>query len=156
MSSVLEKIEELLNKAKVEYKRIDHEPVYTSEQAAKIRDSDIRMGAKAIVCYADNNPVLIVVPGDKKINFGKFKRLFGVKDLKMAQPSEVIDITTLEVGAIPPVGKSMNLQSYYDKSFQQKDKVAFNAGSHTTSIIMKARDLIEVEKPKFGDFAEDR
>ena len=156
MSSILEKIENLLTDAKIDYKRIDHAPVYTSEEAAKLRDSDISMGAKALVCYADKNPILIIVSGDKKVDFKKFKAEFGVKDLRMAKPTEVVEITTLEVGAIPPVGKVMDLKSYYDNSFKVKDKVAFNAGSHTTSVLMQAKDLINVENPTFGDFSTAR
>ena len=151
--TVLEKIIQKLNGEGIEYSRIEHEPVYTSEEAARIRDADISMGAKAIVCFADKRPCLVVVPGDKKIGFKLFKALFGVKDMRMASASEVTVLTTLEIGAIPPTGSLMDLKSYFDESFKLKDRVAFNAGSHTVSVVMKARDLIKTEKPVFGDFA---
>ncbi|RJR26584.1 hypothetical protein C4561_04820 [candidate division WWE3 bacterium] len=154
--TVLEKIIQKLDDEGIDYSRIDHEPVYTSEEAARIRDADISMGAKAIVCFADKKPCLIVVPGDKKIGFKAFKTLFNVKDMRMASASEVIALTTLEIGSIPPTGSLMDLKSYFDESFKSKDKVAFNAGSHTVSVLMKARDLIMIEDPAFGDFAADK
>lgn len=145
--NVYEKIIELLDEKGMEYEVMEHEPVYTSEDAAKIRDTDVGMGAKALVLMADKKTVLVVVPGNKRLDFKKFKKEFSVKDLRMAKPEEVKEITTLEVGAIPPVGKAVNLESYYDDSFLKKDIVAFNAGSHTKSIKMKAKDLISIEHP---------
>jgi Ala-tRNA(Pro) deacylase len=154
--TVLDNILEKLDKAKIEYKKIEHEPVYTSEQAAAIRDADMSMGAKAIICFADKNPCLIVVPGDKKIGFKEFKIAFGVKDLRMASADEVKLLTGIEIGAIPPVGSAMSLQAYFDDAFNEKQDVAFNAGSHTVSVLMKAEDLIKIEKPIFGKFAVSR
>ena len=152
--SVLEKIKEILDSFSIEYEILNHEPVYTSLDAAKIRDTGLSNGAKALVFMADGKPILIVVPGDKKVDLRKFKQKFSIKDLRMASKEEVKDITTLEVGSIPPVGKAMNLKSYFDSSFLEKDVVAFNAGSHLVSIRMKAKDLIKVESPVIYEFKQ--
>ena len=152
--SVLEKILNLFKEAGVPFEKYEHEPVFTSEEAAKIRNTDISMGAKALVFYADSKPVLLVVPGDKKADSKKFKKAFGIKDLRMAAPEEVLSLTGLKVGSIPPVGKAMNLPSYFDESFKLKDKVAFNAGMHTVSIVMTAKDLIRAENPKILDLVQ--
>ena len=151
--TILDKIIKLFDEAGILYEKLEHEPVYTSEDAAKIRDTGLSMGAKALILFADKKPVLVVVPGDKRLDFNKFKKLFSIKDLRMAAREEVYNLTGLEVGSIPPVGKALNLQSYYSDDFKQKDMVAFNAGMHTVSIKMKASDLLKVEEPLFGDFS---
>ncbi|KKS22625.1 MAG: YbaK/prolyl-tRNA synthetase associated region [candidate division WWE3 bacterium GW2011_GWA1_41_8] len=145
--TVFDNIISLLNEKGVKHTVIEHEPVYTSEQAARIRDTDISMGAKALICYADKSPVLLVVPGDKKADFKKYKQTFGVKDLRMATPTEALELTGLEAGSI----KALGLPSYYDSSFGEKDYVSFNAGSHTSSVKMKASDLIGIEDPVLAD-----
>lgn len=146
--TVFEKIKGLLDEREFVYEVIEHGPVHTSADAAKIRDTDVSNGAKALVMFADKTPLLFVVPGDKKADFKKIKRVLDVKDLRMATPGEVLELTTLKVGSIPPIGKAINLKSYFDTSFEEKDEVAFNAGSLTTSIIMKSKDLISVEEPR--------
>lgn len=153
--TVLEKILKLLEDCGVEFKTMDHEPVFTSEEAAKIRDSDPSTGAKALVMYADKDPVLLVVPGNKKVDFRKFKKLKGIKDLRMANPQEVTSLTTLEIGSIPPVGKVLGIKSFFDQSFEEMENVAFNAGSLTTSVFMKAKDLINIEKPEILNIVKD-
>src|SRR3990167_3962773 len=150
-TEVFRKIITVLEENHINYKLLEHEPVYTSEQAARIRNTDVSMGAKAIICFADKKPILIVVPGDRKIDFKKFKLTFKIKDLRMATPEEVFAQTGLEVGSIPPVGKCMSLNSYYDGSFEKKRKVTFNAGSHTRSVIMEATDLLKLERPVIAD-----
>jgi Ala-tRNA(Pro) deacylase len=155
MSTVLEKIKNLLDENNVNYRLIEHEPVVTSEEAARIRDSDISMGAKALVFIGDGRPLLTVIPGDKKLDMKKFKTLYKIKDLAMADPGKLFELTGLEKGAVPPMGKVLGLPSYYDNIFLGKDIVAFNAGSKTVSVKMSASDLLSIENPILGDFAKD-
>ena len=152
--TVLDKILKLLDEENIVYEKVEHEPVYTSEDAAKIRDTGLSMGAKALILFADNTPILVVVPGDKKLDFNLFKKLFGVKNLRMASKEEVYKLTGLEVGSIPPIGKALSLPSYYSRDFEKKDQVAFNAAMHTISIKMKAPDLLKLENPVIGDFSK--
>ncbi len=152
--TVFEKIKELLDEAKVSYEVIEHEPVHTSADAARVRGTDLSNGAKALVMHGDRSPLLVVIPADKKASFKKLKSHLGIKDLRMASPEEVEALTTLKVGSIPPVGKAINLPSYFDRSFSDKDMVVFNAGALTTSITLAARDLIVVENPQIFDIVE--
>lgn len=146
--TVFEKIKKMLEESGVDYEVIDHEPVHTSADAAKIRDTNVSNGAKALVMFADKKPFLFVLPGDKKANFKKIKNALKVKDLRMATPEEVLELTNLVVGSIPPLGKAIGLNSYFDFSFQIKEDIAFNAGMLTRSIIMNANDLIKIEEPE--------
>ena len=52
--SVFDKIKEILDENKIEYKLKHHEPVYTSEQAAAARGDKLKQGAKAIIMKTDN------------------------------------------------------------------------------------------------------
>src|SRR3989344_1737448 len=153
MMGVFDKIISLLKSSGVSYELLEHKPVYTSLDASSIRDTNLSMGAKALVFMADKKPILVVLPGDKKVDTSIFKKSFGIKDFRMASKEEVKEITSLEVGAIPPLGSALNLASYFDEIFKEKDMMAFNAGSHTKSIKMKAADLLDIEKPVFGNYA---
>lgn len=64
---VFEKIVELFDSKKIPYKAFDHAHVHTSYDASKIRGVNISLGAKALVLVADKNPILVVDPGDKKV-----------------------------------------------------------------------------------------
>lgn len=153
ISPIFEKIIKLLKENDINYELIEHEPVYTSEEAANVRGTSLRQGAKAIVFSADKHPILIVVPGDKKIDTKIFKERYGIKDLKILSPDEVKEKTGLEIGAIPPFGNLMGLPTYVDELLTQNKEIVFNAGSHTKSIRMSSQDYIKLCRPKIGDFS---
>lgn len=152
--SVYDRIVALLEKQNVNYESYEHEAVKTSEEAAKIRQTALHTGTKAIVLYADDTPVMVSVAGDKKIDFSIFKKLYGIKDLRMATPEEVLKVTGVPIGAVPPFGAIFGIPLYMDDSIIKNDTMVFNAGLHTKSISMTGTDFQKVEKPIIGNFSK--
>ncbi len=150
---VFEKVIQLLEQAEVGYELLRHEPVRTAQEASKIRGTSIKEGVKAIIFAADGKPVLVCVSGDRRVDSKVFKGAYGVKDLRLLSPEDVLQLTGLEVGAIPPLGKVMNLPTYLDKMVLENDYVCFNAGSHTRSIKMRTVDFVKLATPEIGDFS---
>ncbi len=153
LTSVYENIKALLESNDISYEVVDHEPVYTSEQAAWVRGTPLREGAKAMVMRADKRPVLVVLAADRRIDNKRFKKLYKVKDLRMASPEDVEKITGLEVGSIPPFGNVLGLAIYVDRSLLENYRISFNAGLHTRSVLMLTRDYLDVVDAKIGDFS---
>ncbi len=151
--AVFEKLLNLLEGKKVKFQLYEHQPVYTSQQAAGIRKTKIEQGAKALVMMADKKPILVVISAAKKVDFKKIKRIFGFRDLRMAKPEEVRKATGIEVGAVPPWGEVLNLPTFVDKSLGENRKIVFNAGLHTKSIKMDYQDYYLLVQPKLGDFS---
>ncbi len=152
-SPVFEKIKQLLEENGVSYQFFEHEPVFTSEQAAKIRNTKMCQGAKAIIFSADEKPILAVVPGDRRVDAKVFKKLYQIKNLRLLTADEVKELTGLEIGAIPPFGSAMNLKTYCDQRVFENEEIVFNAGAHTKSIKMKSKDFETLENPIVNNFS---
>lgn len=147
------KIIDLLDSQGVEYEQYEHEPVYTSEQAARVRgDVSIHQGAKALVLQADKEFILLVLPADLRADLDVLQRLLGAKKLRMASRESVEAKTGLTVGSIPPFGSVINLKTYVDSRLSDNDEIAFNAARHDKSIRMKYKDYIRIENPKVINF----
>jgi len=146
-------IQELLSSNGIEYDIVSHEAVYTSEEASKVRGTTMDQGAKALVMKADKQPILVVIASHLRVDPRKFKSLYKIKDLRLISPAEVTDLTGLTVGSVPPFGNLMDLPTFVDQSLLLANHIAFNAGSHTTSIIMKCADFISLVQPEIGVFA---
>lgn len=153
LSSVFETIEALLTDYHIEYHVYDHKPVFTSEEAAAVRNTDIHQGAKALVMYADKNPVMVVVPADLKADFKKLKTAAKIKDLRMATKEEVKELTNVEVGAVPPFGHIFNIPLYVDELLFENQTIIFNAGLHTKSIEMTSEDFKKIAQGIIGNFS---
>ncbi len=149
-----EKIAVALKAAGVEYQLYEHEPVFTSADAARIRDTKLHTGLKALVFFADGRPIMVTVPGDRKVDFKKFKELFSVKDLRMATPDEVKQVTSVPIGAVPPLGNIFGIPLYMDATTKENASVVFNAGLHTKSISLKEADYELVAKPIVGEYSQ--
>jgi len=155
-NKVTQKIIDLLESENIPYSIFEHQEVRTSEEAARVRNEPLKIGAKAIVFYADKIPLLVVVPGDKRVDTKAFKAVFEVKDLRMASPDEVLQITSVAVGGVPPFGSVMNLKTHCDKKVFENEKIAFNAGAGTVTVKMKSADFKLVENPIVGSFSIDK
>lgn len=126
----------------------EHEPVFTSKDAARVRGTDIHQGAKALVTQADKDFILFVLPADLEADLEGLQSELGVKKLVMASKESVVAKTGLEVGSIPPIGSLIGLKTYVDSRLSDNGEIAFNAGRHDRSIKVKYRDHIQVEKPE--------
>ena len=153
MSDVFEKILALLREHNVPHRVMEHEAVFTSEEAARVRGTRLEQAAKALVFRADGRPLLFVIPGDRRVDAKTFKKLHRVKDLRMATREEIGELTGLTPGSIPPFGRLFGLPVYFDEALLAHDRVVFNAGSHTRSIEMPPQSLASINQATIGSYS---
>ncbi|HUT90227.1 MAG TPA: YbaK/EbsC family protein [Thermoguttaceae bacterium] len=150
---VFERIEELLNARGVAFEVLRHEPVYTSEEAAEIRGTPLASGAKALVCKADGRFVMFVIPADRKLASREVRRARRWRKLRFADRDEVLGLTGLEPGSIPPFGSLFGLPTLCDERLGENETINFNAGDHGISVSMRYEDYVRVESPELDTFA---
>ena len=66
--TVFDRVENLLNQHGIAFQVLRHEPVYTSEEAARVRGTPLASGAKALVCRGEEDFVMFVLPADRSTN----------------------------------------------------------------------------------------
>lgn len=149
MSNAVAKfIEKILKDSDFEHKILEHEAVYTSEEAARIRGVELRTGVKALVLRtAEGKYVIGLCPGDKKLDLKRIAGVEGVKKVSLASLEEVLKTTDCKIGSVPPFGHKKKLKTYMDKDVLKNEWVNFNIGLHTKSANMKSEDLKSLLKP---------
>jgi Ala-tRNA(Pro) deacylase len=152
--SVFERVEGLLTEQGIAFQVLRHEPVYTSEDAARVRGTPLASGAKALVCKVDTGFVLFVLPADRKLDSHAVRRAKGWRKLRFASREEVLQRTGLAPGSIPPLGSLFGLPTLCDQRLGLNELINFNAGDHSLSVSMRYADYIRVERPELGQFAE--
>jgi Ala-tRNA(Pro) deacylase len=133
----------------VSFRQIHHEPTPTSADAAHARGEPIGCGAKALLLKTDDLFRLFVLPADRQLASALVKRQFGLKRLRFASPEELLALTSLVPGSVPPFGEPiLPFPLLADVAVGTTyPHVAFNAGSLTDSIIMSAADWDRVAQP---------
>jgi prolyl-tRNA editing enzyme YbaK/EbsC (Cys-tRNA(Pro) deacylase) len=86
----------------------------------------------------------------------RVKQELKVRSVRFATKEELFELTGLVPGSVPPFGPPvLPFELYGDTTIGTvEDKAAFNAGSLTRSIVMKASDWKAVAKPTQFSFAK--
>jgi Ala-tRNA(Pro) deacylase len=153
--TVFERIKQMLDEHSARYEVLHHEPVFTSEQAARVRGTSLSSGAKALICKCDQTMILFVMPADRRLDGRAVRRQFGWKSLRFASVEEVDQMTGLKPGSIPPFGSLFNMPTYCDERLSENVTINFNAGEHAISISMLYEDYLRAERPQLGILSED-
>jgi Ala-tRNA(Pro) deacylase len=143
-----EKIIELLKTNNIWFESIEHEPVYTSEQAALVRGLKLEQGAKSLLFKAGSDFVLVVVGGNQKVDWKKLKQMLGTKNIRMAKPEEVVQQMGVEIGACYPFGNIAGLRTLVDKALAKQKIISCNPGRHDISIKFKFADYKGIVRPE--------
>ena len=144
----------LLTQEGVAYRTLHHEPTLTSEDSARARGEDVRIGGKALVVKVGEDFRLFVLSAARKLNSIAIKDHFAAKKLRFASPEELLQLTGLVPGSVPPSGKPLlPFELFVDASILDNERIAFNAGSLTDSIIMPVVDYLRVARPHVFPFS---
>jgi len=152
--TILQAIRDLLKQEGITYWELQHPPTFTSEEAARARGEDLRIGGKALLIKVGDAFQLFVLSAALKVDSQAIRRHFQARKIRFATPAELQELTGLVPGSVPPFGKPiLPFDLCVDPSILANQKIAFNAGSLETSIIMGVEDYIKISKPVTFSFA---
>lgn len=152
--SVLERIRQFLTENTVPFRELHHEPTYTSEDSARVRGEDTRIGAKALLLKVGDDFRLFVLSAALRVDSLAIRARFGTRKSRFASAEELARLTSLVPGSVPPFGEPiLPFPLYADTSVFENERMAFNAGSLTDSIFLATEDYRRVARPEIFPFA---
>ncbi|MCT6662553.1 YbaK/prolyl-tRNA synthetase associated domain-containing protein [Enterobacter mori] len=139
------------------FRVMEHEAVGKCEAVSEIRGTDLRQGAKALVCKVKGNGVkkhvLAILAADLQADLSQLASHFGGLKASLASPAEVDTLTACVFGAIPPFSFHPDLALVADPLlFERFDEIAFNAGLLEKSVIMDTQDYLRIARPELVTF----
>lgn len=143
-----QKIIDILTDEEVPYDVFEHEPVYTNPAMAEaLKVSEAETVKSLVLLTKEKNMVVLVMPGNKKVNWKLAAAGVGTKKVSFAKPEQVSEKVGCEVGCVPPFGQLAPLPIYMDKDLMKKEYVYFNPGVHDKSFKIKTWDLKKLCQP---------
>ena len=152
---------DFLNNENILFQTKNHEPTLTSEDSARIRGDLLSQGAKAILYKVEEEFCLFVFAAQGRMDTKKIKAYFKsqgkrVKKTRFATKDELMKMTGLVPGSVPPFGRPiLDFDLYVDPSLTHNSSIAFNAGSLCDSITMSLDDYLKISKPVLFNFVID-
>jgi Ala-tRNA(Pro) deacylase len=152
--SILERIREHLQTLSMPYREVHHAPTFTSEESARARGEDLRVGGKALLMKVGDTFRLFVLSASLKADSAAIRERFGVRKIRFATADELRELTGLVPGSVPPFGKPiLPFELYADPSVTEKERIAFNAGSLEDSIVLAVEDWLRAAEPTVFPFS---
>ena len=152
---MFEQLTTFLEEQGIDFRTLEHAPTLTSEDSARERGEDISIGGKALLLKIDDRFHLFVLSAARKLDSKAIKKYMKAKKIRFATREELMDMTGLVPGSVPPFGRPLiDFDLYVDESIMQNERIAFNAGSLTKSVIMPVKDYSKVAHPQVFSFSK--
>jgi Cys-tRNA(Pro) deacylase len=107
---------------------------------------------KSVVLEAkDASVVLVVAPGDRRIDAGKVARLATLERLRIASSARVLEVTGYPAGGVPPVGHLEGLRVIVDASLLEREVLIGGGGSERLLLRISPAEVVRVTGAMTGD-----
>lgn len=152
--SVSPSVQEFLRRANVAYAVFPHPAAYTAQEEAAVSHVPGRDWAKAVICFADGQPIQAVVPADLEVDLSRLAVLAGASIIRLAAENELGWLyPDCERGAMPPLGPLYKQPVFVDAALAAEVQIVFNAGTHHDAVAMRYEDFAAITRPVVGFFA---
>lgn len=146
-------IEKFLSERGVQYETLTHRKAYTAQEEAAVTHVPGQEWAKTVVCFADGEAVLAVLPATYYVDTDRLQRLAGAQEVRLATEKELAPLfADCEPGAMPPFGCLYDRRVFVDVSLARDPEIVFNAGTHVDAIRMRYDEFADLSKPLVGEF----
>ena len=105
----------------------------TANDAATALGCNVGAIVKSLLFKTGKTFCVCLVSGDKRCSLNKLKKKLSEKDVSMASPEEVKQITGYTIGGVSPIGHIVNTKVYMDKHLERFSKV-FAAAGHPNAV----------------------
>ena len=145
---ILSRLRAWLNEEGVPFEEVQHGPTRTSEESAAARGEPLSNGGKALLLKVDDDFGLFVLPADRRLNSRAIRDELGARRTRFASADELLELTGLVPGSVPPFGEPLlPFSLHLDSQIPENERIAFNAGSLEHSFLMSVQDYLRAAQP---------
>ena len=125
-----------------------NEPVITVEQAS--RQVNAEKIVKSIVMIDSNGkPILALVPAERMVSHKKLKKLLDVKDVRLANREEVLDLSGYPAGGVPPFNEVKRVLA--DPAILKNQTIVVGGGDIDKLLEIRTTDAIDISNAQVVD-----
>jgi prolyl-tRNA editing enzyme YbaK/EbsC (Cys-tRNA(Pro) deacylase) len=128
---------------------------HTAQDAADVVGCELAQIVKSLVFVCDEQPVVALVPGDRRGDADKVARAVDAAGARVAKAGEVEDATGFAPGAVPPFPLPKVEVVLMDQTLFRHDLVWAGAGSPKHVLGMAPSELARVARARPLDVSAD-
>lgn len=138
---------EILNKLEIKYELLEHEAVYTVDEAKELDNMLEGIGCKNLfLTNKKGKYFLVMIHKDKRANIKEIESLVDCKHLSFGKEEDLKEVLGLEAGSCTPLGiindKDNKVVLVFDKDLVDK-KILCHPNRNTATLALEFSDLIK-------------
>jgi Ala-tRNA(Pro) deacylase len=155
---VWDRVQALLRTEGVTARLIEHDLAHTADEAARLRGTQLAIGGKAILLKpGDQGFVVCALSAATELDSKLLRRALGVRRLRFATTEELLELTGLVTGTVPPFGEPvLPFPLFADPLLVSQAEIAFTAGRRDRSLVIPMGDYLRLARPRVVAFARHR
>ena len=126
----------------------------TALEAAESLNTDVGSIVKSLLFKSENNFILCLVSGDKRCSLNKLKKIKQQKDISMANPQSVKEVTGFTIGGVSPIGHLKEVEIFIDNNLKRFQNIYAAAGHPNCVYKVNFENLLKMTSGKVEDFTE--
>jgi len=140
----------------ISFEVIPHQRAFTSVDEARTMGVEADEVLKTVVVDTSSRHALAVVPGSRRLDMHRVREAVGDQHAHLATEDELArDFPRFELGAFPPLGSLLGVETFVDPEVSQHETVVFAAGTQTESVRLKTADLFRDEKVHYAPLVRE-
>lgn len=124
--------------------------VHDVQVACKCEASEV---IKTLI-FIGSNPIIAIMPGDKRANIAKIEEVTGERGLRMAKPAEVLALTGYGVGSVSPFGINSEIKQIADNSILNLPSLFLGSGKSDVLIKINQTEFVKSFRGVFASISD--
>jgi Cys-tRNA(Pro) deacylase len=125
----------------------------TAEDAAAAIGCEVAAIVKSLVFTVDDEPVVALIPGDRRLDTEALARVAGGRVAARADLDTVRRATGYAAGGTPPFAHTSQLRVFADQLLRRHDPVWAAGGTPATVFPISIADLDRIARPSWADIS---
>ena len=126
----------------------------TAIEAASSLGCEVGAIIKSLLFRTEKNFILCLIAGDRKASLNMIKKILNIKDVSMAVPDEVKNITGYTIGGVSPVGHLKKVNIFIDNSLERFTSLYAAAGHPNCIFKINFTDLQKITNGSIKELTE--
>ncbi len=145
----------MLDAAGCTYSLLENEQTISTAQAgAETGLGDLSHMAPTFILKTEAGYLAAILRGDTRLSYKKIKRHLGLKNVSLANPEQVSEVTGAEVGYVSLVNPG--LETIVDEKVLRMDVVYGGCGIPSYTLQIAPKDLLTVTRARVLDISEPK
>jgi prolyl-tRNA editing enzyme YbaK/EbsC (Cys-tRNA(Pro) deacylase) len=137
---------------------IDAEFIYLDQETLTVKAAAAAVGVhpdnigKSILFIAAEDPIMVITNGEHRLSYPPIARHLDLnrRQIKLANPEEVLQFTGYAVGTVPPFGHISELSTLISDTVLGVEELYAGGGSANALLKIKPAELVRVTNAKIA------